>query len=131
MDDGHVIPALNEDWSFAGAKLMEWMAGLTTAFLASTAVEKPAVWMPFLVLIMIGTTLSLATLRKRFPDEERGVMNLLMTTCGFAPPGIPTPARLQPRWSGGRIFTLKERALFMQLELDEIIEMAQEEPRRR
>ena len=131
MDDGHVIPALNEDWSFAGAKLMEWMAGLTTAFLASTAVEKPAVWMPFLVLIMIGTTLSLATLRKRFPDEERGVMNLLMTTCGFAPPGIPTPARVQPRWSGGRIFTLKERALFMQLELDEIIEMAQEEPRRR
>jgi hypothetical protein len=131
MDDGHVIPALNEDWSFAGAKLMEWMAGLTTAFLASTAVEKPAVWMPFLVLIMIGTTLSLATLRKRFPDEERGVMNLLMTTCGFAPPGIPTPSRLQPRWSGGRIFTLKERALFMQLELDEIIEMAQEEPRRR
>jgi len=131
MDDGHVIPALNEDWSFAGAKLMEWMAGLTTAFLASTAVEKPAVWMPFLVLIMIGTTISLATLRKRFPDEERGVMNLLMTTCGFAPPGIPIPARLQPRWSGGRIFTLNEKSLYMQLELDETIKMAQEEPRRR
>lgn len=131
MDDGHVIPALNEDWSFAGAKLMEWMAGLTTAFLASTAVEKPAVWMPALVLIMIGTTLSLATLRKRFPDEERGVMNLLMTACGFAPPGIPAPARLQPRWSGGRIQTLQQKSLYMQLELDEIIRMAQDEPRRR
>jgi hypothetical protein len=131
MDDGHVIPALNEDWTFAGAKLMEWMAGLTMAFMASTAVEKPAVWMPFLVLLMIGTTLSLATLRKRFPDEERGVRNLLMTTCGFAPPGIPTPAKLQPRWSGGRISTLKRNSLYMQLDLDEMIMMAQEEPRRR
>lgn len=131
MDDGHVIPALNEDWSFAGAKLMEWMAGLTMAFLTSTAFQKPAVWMPFLVLVMIGTTLSLATLRKRFPDEERGVMHLLMTTCGFSPPGIPTPARLQPRWSGGRICTLNKNSMYMQLELDEIIQMAQEEPRKR
>jgi hypothetical protein len=131
MDDGHVIPALNEDWSFAGAKLMEWMAGITTAFLASTAVEKPAVWMPFLVLVMIGTTLSLATLRKRFPDEERGVMNILMTTCGFAPPGIPVPSKLQPRWSGGRITTLDKDSMFMQLELHQTIQMAQEEPRKR
>lgn len=131
MDDGHVIPALNEDWSFAGAKLMEWMAGLTTAFLASTAVDKPAVMMPFLVLIMIGTTLSLATLRKRFPDEERGVMHLAMTVCGFAPPGIPAPAKLQPRWSGGRLYAPKAECLFMQLELDEIIAMAQEEPKKR
>jgi hypothetical protein len=131
MDEGHVIPALNEDWSFAGAKLMEWMAGITTAFLASTAVEKPAHWMPFLVLIMIGTTLSLATLRKRFPDEERGVMNLFMTTCGFAPPGIPTPAKLQPRWSGGRIHNLKDSSLYMQLELDDVVYMAQVEPKKR
>jgi hypothetical protein len=131
MDDGHVIPALNEDWTFAGAKLMEWMAGLTTAFLASTAVEKPAHWMPFLVLIMIGTTISLATLRKRFPDEERGVMNLLMSTCGFAPPGIPAPARVQPRWSGGRISAVNQNSLFMQLNMDELIQMAQEEPKRR
>jgi hypothetical protein len=131
MDDGHVIPALNEDWSFAGAKLMEWMAGLTTAFLASSAVEKPAHWMPFLVLIMIGTTISLATLRKRFPDEERGVMHLFMTTCGFAPPGIPAPSKLQPRWSGGRISSLNKNSLFMQLDMDELLQMAQDEPRRR
>jgi hypothetical protein len=87
--------------------------------------------MPFLVLVMIGTTLSLATLRKRFPDEERGVMNLLMTTCGFAPPGIPVPSKLQPRWSGGRITTLDKDSMFMQLELHQTIQMAQEEPRKR
>jgi hypothetical protein len=131
MDDGHVIPALNEEWSFAGAKMMEWIAGVVTAFLCSTAVEKPAHWMPFLVLIMIGATLSLATLRKRFPDEERGVANLFMTALGFSPPGIPAPSKIQPIWSGGRIHTLKEKSMYLQLGLDEVVHMAQIEPKRR
>jgi hypothetical protein len=131
MDDGHVIPALNEEWSFAGAKMMEWIAGVVTAFLCSTAVEKPAHWMPFLVLIMIGSTLSLATLRKRFPDEERGVANLFMTALGFSPPGIPAPSKIQPRWSGGRIHNLKENSMYLQLGLDEVVHMAQIEPKRR
>jgi hypothetical protein len=121
MDDGHVIPGLNEEWSFAGAKLMEWMTGLTSAFLASTLIEKPATAMPLLVIILIGTTLSLSNLRKRFPDEERGVMNLVMTSLGFQPIGIPAPARLQPRWSGGRISKLPNRCLFVELDLDSII----------
>ncbi|MEY4700302.1 MAG: hypothetical protein RL326_489 [Pseudomonadota bacterium] len=129
MDDGHVIPSLNEDWSFAGAKLMEWMAGMTTAFLASNLFEKPAHYMPLLIIIMIGTTLTLATLRKKFPDEERGVMHLFMTCLGFAPPGIPAPARLQPRWSGGRITTLAPSSLFMQLELDEVVNKPREDQR--
>jgi hypothetical protein len=131
MDDGHVIPALNEDWSFAGAKLMEWMAGVTTAFMASTAFEKPAHFMPLLVIIMIGTTLLLAQLRKRFPDEERGVRNLFMTACGFAPPGIPAPAKLQPRWSGGRIYSLNNSCLFVQLELDNVVNKPREDERRK
>jgi len=131
MDDGHVIPALNEEWTFAGAKIMEWIAGVVSAFLVSTAVEKPAHWMPLLVLIMIGSTLMLSTLRRRFPDEERGVANLFMTGLGFAPPGIPIPAKLQPRWSGGRISTLKKNSMYMQLELDEVVHMAQYEPKRR
>lgn len=131
MDDGHVIPALNEDWSFAGAKLMEWMVGVMTAFLCSNLFEKPAHYMPLLVLIMIGTTLCLASLRKQFPDEERGVMNLFMTTCGFAPIGIPAPARLQPRWSGGRISSPKGACLYVQLGLEAVLEMVQEGERPR
>lgn len=131
MDDGHVIPSLNEDWTFASAKAMEWMAGVTTAFLVSSAFEKPAHFMPLLILVAIGVTLFLATLRKKFPDEERGVMHLCMTTCGFAPPGIPTPARLQPRWSGGRISTLKPTCMYMQLELDWVVNKPRDEHTRR
>lgn len=130
MDDGHVIPGLNEEWSFAGAKLMEWMTGLTTAFLVSSLIEKPATAMPLLVIILIGTTLSLSNLRKRFPDEERGVMNLVMTSLGFQPIGIPAPAKLQPRWSGGRISELPERCLFIELKLDSIINNPEFDPQR-
>jgi hypothetical protein len=121
MDDGQVIPGLNEEWSFAGAKLMEWMTGVTTAFLVSTLIEKPATAMPLLVIVLIGTTLSLSNLRKRFPDEERGVMNLVMTSLGFQPVGIPAPARLQPRWSGGRIARPSEKCLLVELQLDAIV----------
>jgi hypothetical protein len=131
MDDGHVIPGLNEDWTFAVSKLMEWMAGVTSAFMTSLLFEKPAHYMPLLVLVMIGTTLMLSTLRKRFPDEERGVMHLLMTGCGFAPPGIPTPAKLQPRWSGGRISSLKPTSMYVQLGLDEVVDKPRDEARRR
>jgi hypothetical protein len=131
MDDGHVIPGLNEDWTFAGAKLMEWMAGVTAAFMTSMMFEKPAHYMPLLILVMIGTTLTLATLRKRFPDEERGVMHLFMTGCGFAPPGIPTPSKLQPRWSGGRISSLKPTCLYVQLGLDAVVDNPRDEARRR
>lgn len=131
MDDGHVIPTLNEDWTFASAKAMEWMAGVTAAFMLSTLFEKPAHFMPLLILAGIGTTLFLAALRKKFPDEERGVMHLCMTTCGFAPPGIPTPARLQPRWSGGRLSGLKPTCMYMQLELNTVVNIPQEDHRRR
>jgi len=130
MDDGHVIPALNEDWSFAGARLMEWLAGAVAGMLASSCVEKPAHYMPFLILIAIGSTLFLATLRKKFPDEERGVMNLILTTLGFAPPGIPAPARLQPRWSGGRLHRLAGTSLYQQLELDAVVNQPRDDERR-
>jgi hypothetical protein len=110
---------------------MEWMAGVTSAFMTSLLFEKPAHYMPLLVLVMVGTTLMLSTLRKRFPDEERGVMHLLMTGCGFAPPGIPAPAKLQPRWSGGRISSLKPTCMYVQLGLDEVVDKPQAEARRR
>ncbi len=121
MDNGEVIPCLNEDWTFAGCKLFEWMAGLTSAFLASALVDKPAQHMPMLVLIWIGITLGLATMRKKFPDEERGVRNVCMVACGFEPPGIPAPSKLQPRWSGAPIRKLNPLSLYMQLELDAVV----------
>ncbi len=126
MDSGDVIPCLNEDWTFAGCKLMEWMAGLMMALLASTACDKPANAMPFLVLIMIGSTLVIATLRKRFPDEERGVRNLAMVSLGFEPVGIPAPSKLQPVWSGAPVRQLSEKSLFRQLELHTVINKGRE-----
>ncbi len=126
MDSGDVIPCLNEDWTFAGCKLMEWMAGLMMALLASTACAKPANAMPFLVLIMIGSTLVIATLRKRFPDEERGVRNLAMVSLGFEPVGIPAPSKLQPVWSGAPVRQLSEKSLFRQLELHTVINKGRE-----
>ena len=130
MDGGEVIPSLNEDWSFAGAKLFEWLAGLTTAFLVSNVMVKPAHDMPLLVLIWIGTTLCLALTRKRFPDEERGVRNMCMASCGFPPPGIPAPARLQPIWSGCPIQNLKDSCLYMQLGLDDVLFRKEDDCRR-
>jgi hypothetical protein len=125
MDNGEVIPGLNEEWSFAGCKLMEWMAGLMLSFIASSFFEKPAHSMLLLVFIWIGTTLSLAAARRKFPDEERGVRNMCMAACGFAPPGIPAPSSLQPRWSGAPLRQLHRDSLYMQLHMDSVIEKAQ------
>jgi hypothetical protein len=121
MDSGDVIPCLNEDWTFAGCKLMEWMAGLTMALMVGASLHKPANAMPFLVLIMIGTTLVIAMMRKRFPDEERGVRNLCMVNLGFEPIGIPAPSKLQPVWSGAPVRELSGKSLFRQLELEKVI----------
>lgn len=130
MDSGDVIPGLNEDWTFAGARPAEWMSGFMTSFLAANMVDKPAQWMPFLVMIWIGTTLGLALLRKKFPDEERGVRNIVMVTCGFEPPGIPAPSKLQPLWSGAPIKAVKEDCLYAQLGLDELRDRPSQDARR-
>ena len=123
MDAGEVIPGLNEDWTFAGSKLFEWLGGLMAAFLVASFLNRPAHYMPFLVLIWIGTTLSLSSFRKQFPDEERGIRNACMAGCGFEPPGIPPPARMQPIWSGAPTKTKKHNCLFDQLELDEVLKI--------
>jgi hypothetical protein len=130
MDNGDVIPGLNEDWTFANCKIFEWMAGLMTAFLMSTAFEKPATVMPVLVIVWIGTTFGLSGVRRRFPDEERGVRNMVMVACGFAPPGIPAPSKIQPLWSGGPIKQVREDSLYAQLGLEEIRHMPKQDARR-
>ena len=68
----------------------------------------------------------MAMLRKQFPDEERGVRNLVMVSCGFEPIGIPSPAKLQPVWSGAPVRDLPEKSLFRQLELHNVINKKQD-----
>jgi len=121
MDNGEEIPGLNEDWQFAGAKLFEWMAGFIMLMVAAeTLVEHAGRSMPLLVSIMVATTFGMAAIRRSFPDEERGVRNLVMLSCGFSPPGIPRPAKIQPLWSGSPMREIGEDTIFMQLKLDEI-----------
>ncbi len=123
MDNGEEIPGLNEDWMFAGAKLFEWMAGFMSMLIASELfVGNASRSMPILVMVMVGTTFGLASVRRNFPDEERGVRNLVMVSLGFEPPGIPKPADIQPVWSASPIRELDEKTNFMELGLDEIFQ---------
>ena len=120
MDNGEVIPGLNEDWTFAGAKMLEWMAGMVMLLLSTEFTAKPAKQAPVLVCIMIGTALGLALTRRSFPDEERGMRNACMTALGFCPPGIPAPAMLQPVWSGAPLRGLRKESQFIKLGLENI-----------
>lgn len=128
MDNGEVIPGLNEDWTFAGAKMFEWIAGFMMLLLATEfLVDKPAKAAPLLVCIMIGTTLGMATLRRSFPDEERGVRNYMCALMGFAPPGIPAPSMVQPIWSGAPMRKMDNLKAFMALELNLVFEKPKDE----
>lgn len=127
MDNGEEIPGLNEDWNFMGANMMELCAGLAMFFVSGEGLFQSNYGgnMPYLIGIWIGTTLGLARLRRRFPDENRGVKNYFLTTLGFAPPGIPTPASLQSSWSGAPLRDIKTDLLkkdceFLSLGLDKV-----------
>jgi len=127
MDNGEVIPGLNEDWTLGGAKLSEWVGGFMTFIIASelffTNVGRA---MPQLMVIFIGTTFGLAGLRRAFPDEERGIRNAAMTAMGIPPPGIPIPASLQPYWSGAPMREMDETTEFRQLSLDLIFKSSED-----
>lgn len=120
MDNGEVIPGLNDEWTFAGASAFEWMSGFVALVLASSFFNKPAQYAPLLVGVMITTSLTLAANRRRFPDDVRGLRNAVMSKIGFDPPDIPTPAGLQPYWSGAPLRELPENSEFRQLGLDQI-----------
>lgn len=121
MDDGYVIPGLNEDWTLGGAKLFEWIAGISMALVFSEIfLTKMARSMPLLGLVLVMTTFGLAALRRRFPDEERGIRNAGMVALGICPPGLPAPSALQPIWSGSPNRALHEESYFMQLGLDKL-----------
>ncbi|MBX7139291.1 MAG: hypothetical protein K1X83_15055 [Oligoflexia bacterium] len=127
MDSGHVIPGLNESWSLLGAKLNEWMCGFGVFILLSTAFDKPTKVVPLLLLAMVGTTVGLAIIRRRFPDEEKGMRNFCFMLLGIQPPGIPAPSAMQPVWSGCPLRTLPAECDFMQLGLPEVFKSEEEE----
>ena len=118
MDDGYVIPGLDEKWSFAGATLPEWISGVAAAMVASEMVSSASRSMPILIMALIATPLILAAIRKQFPDEERGLRNALTVAMGMKPMGIPLPSKLQPVWSGSPLRRMDEKKEFRQLNLD-------------
>ena len=121
MDDGYVIPGLNEDWTLGGAKLFEWIAGLCMSLCFSEVfLTKMARQMPMLGAILLGTTFGLAALRRQFPDEERGVRNFCMVAMGICPPGLPAPSPLQPIWSGSPVRAMAPTSNYTALGLQEV-----------
>lgn len=121
MDDGYVIPGLNEDYTLGGAKITEWGSGCMMALvLQEVLFTNTAQSMPLIIAIVLVTTFSIAAARRRFPDEERGLGNMAMLAVGVAPPGIPIPAPLQPYWSGGPVRELPEKSYFEQLHLHDL-----------
>ena len=65
----------------------------------------------------------LANLRKLYPDEERGIRNHVLSLVGSPPIDIPTPANLQPVWSGapyGDLKDVKPNCKYFKLQLDKI-----------
>ena len=123
MDDGYVIPGLNENWTFAGAKPMEWASGLVAALVFTELfVTNMGRSMPLILMVLVSVPIVLATLRKTYPDEERGLRNHLMSVLGLEPPDIPAPSQIQPVWSGMRIEDLENNCEFKRLGLDIILE---------
>lgn len=119
-DNGEVIQGLDETWTFMGGTVLEWGAGLVVFFIISLFAESPSRAMPFMLMGWIVTVTSLASVRHLHPDQERGVRNAVMTSCGFPPPGIPKPAKLQPVWSGCPILEMPRNKRFMKLGLDHL-----------
>ena len=123
MDNGEEIPGLNEEWSLLGAKLMEWVSGLIMAMVCSELFGlKTGKTFPFVAIAFLATVFLLASLRRQFPDEERGIRNLVMVFLGFAPPGIPAPAAIESRWSGGPVRQAAPKSYYTELELEHLFD---------
>lgn len=126
-DSGEVLPGLNENWTFLGANPIEWGCGFVVFIIISLFGNSPATMMPFMLIGWVSTTVTLANMRRVFPDEERGLRNALLTACGICPPDIPPPSRLQPVWSPCPVQELPENSQFVKLGLDRMFPSFHEE----
>jgi len=138
MDDGYVLPGLNEDYTLAGAKVTEWGSGCMMALISQELfLGNAARSMPIIIAIVLITTFFLAGVRRKFPDEERGLRNVVMLSVGVPPPGIPIPAALQPYWSGAPVRSFEPQSYFETLGLHALFvdeaeqEQEQDQPGRR
>lgn len=130
MDNGEVIPGLNEEWTLGGAKLLEWTAGFSAFIISSEVIfagQPMGKMMPWLMIIWTSTTFGLAALRRQFPDEEAGMRNWAMDIMGVKPPGIPAQASIQPLWSATPVHELSEHCWYNLLDLDQVFELRREE----
>ncbi len=128
MDNGEVIPNLDKPWEFLMARLHEWLSGMIFALIVNEVIfTNTANAMPFIVSIMILSTYGMACARLKFADGTRGCVNWCCVKMGIPPRDIPTPAELQPIWSGAPIRRLKSNTLFMMLGFDEFFLEKQQE----
>jgi hypothetical protein len=121
MDNGEVLQGIEEDWNFMGANVMEWSVGFVAFLMISLFARSPARAMPFMLAGGVLTTTTLAALRRTYPDEQRGLTNAALTTCGFPPPGVPAPAVLQPVWSGAPLKDIGKDTKFKKVGLDKLL----------
>ena len=119
-DGGEVLQGLEEEWTFMGANLMEWASGMMVFLIIGSVSSSTVRAMPFMIVGFISTAMTLASLRKIYPDEHRGVRNMLTSSLGFPPMDIPLPASLQPVWSSSPIRELPEKCAFVKLGLEEV-----------
>lgn len=112
-DNGEVLQGLEEEWTFMGANAIEWACGLVVFLLIGSMGSNPARAMPFMIMGWFATSTTLSSLRKVYPDEHRGVRNMVSTSIGIDPLDIPPPAKLQPLWSGNPIRELPEKCAFV------------------
>jgi hypothetical protein len=120
FDDGEVLQGLDESWSFMGANAMEWGCALAVFMMISLFADSVARAMPFMLIGGIMTAVTLASMRKSFPDQERGVRNAVSTFFGFPPPGIPAPSKIQPIWSGAPLREIPKNSKFVKMGLTQM-----------
>jgi len=120
MDNGEVLQGVEEDWNFMGANIFEWGCGFMAFIIIGLFAKNPVRAMPFMIGGSILCTTTLATMRRTYPDEQRGLRNALLTACGFVPPGLPAPASIQPVWSGAPMKVIPEETKFRKIGLDKL-----------
>ncbi|MCC6953080.1 MAG: hypothetical protein IT290_03085 [Deltaproteobacteria bacterium] len=120
MDGGEVLQGLEEQWTFMGANFMEWVCGIVVFLMIGSISSSTVQAMPFMLAGLALTSTTLASLRRMFPDEHRGVRNMLTSGLGLPPIDIPAPSSLQPIWSGSPVRELPVKSPFVRLGLHEM-----------